>query len=89
MESPSSSVLGAIASPSQAAVIMPKEVIDSATKQGVKEYIGTGPYQLIEWKQDQYIRLQKHAELGAEATQEDVAIWKTFSDMVQMGMWMK
>ncbi|MET3288789.1 UNVERIFIED_CONTAM: peptide/nickel transport system substrate-binding protein [Brevibacillus sp. OAP136] len=62
MKAPNSSVLGAIASPAQPAVIMPKEVIDSATKQGVKEYIGTGPYKLIEWKQDQYIHLQKYAD---------------------------
>jgi peptide/nickel transport system substrate-binding protein len=43
-------------------VIMPKEVIESATAEGVKEYIGTGPYKLQEWKQDQYIHLVKYDE---------------------------
>ncbi|TJX15848.1 ABC transporter substrate-binding protein [Tissierella creatinini] len=39
--------------------IMPKEVIEAASPEGVKEYIGTGPYKLQEWKQDQYIHLVK------------------------------
>lgn len=42
--------------------IMPKEVIESATPEGVKEYIGTGPYKLQEWKQDQYIHLVRNDE---------------------------
>lgn len=37
------------------AAIMPKEVIESAGKKGVKEYIGTGPFKFVDWKQDQYI----------------------------------
>ncbi len=41
-------------------VIMPKEVVEAATPEGVKEYIGTGPYKLQEWKQDQYIHLAKY-----------------------------
>lgn len=39
--------------------IMPKEVIESATAEGVTEYIGTGPYKFEEWKQDQYIHLTR------------------------------
>ncbi|MFM1653427.1 ABC transporter substrate-binding protein [Brevibacillus sp. B_LB10_24] len=39
--------------------IMPKELIESADKKGVKEYVGTGPFQFKEWKQDQYILLAK------------------------------
>ena len=41
-------------------VIMPKAVVEAATPEGVKEYIGTGPYKLSEWKQDQYIHLTKY-----------------------------
>src|SRR5699024_3867590 len=39
--------------------VMPKEVIESAESTGVMEFIGTGPFKLIEWKQDQDIHLTK------------------------------
>lgn len=42
------------------AAIMPKEVVDSATDKGVNEYIGTGPYEFPEWKQDQHVHLTKY-----------------------------
>lgn len=41
------------------AAIMPKEVVESAGPDGVKEYIGTGPFKLVEWKADQYIHVSK------------------------------
>jgi peptide/nickel transport system substrate-binding protein len=59
---PSSAVLPALAYPQQGAVIMPKETIEAAGEEGVKEYIGTGPFQFVEWKQDQYIHLKKFAD---------------------------
>lgn len=43
----------------QIAAIMPKEIAEKATEEGVTEYIGTGPYQFEEWKQDQYIHLTR------------------------------
>ncbi|MEZ5652821.1 MAG: ABC transporter substrate-binding protein [Burkholderiaceae bacterium] len=48
--------------------IMPKEVIDSADKKGVKEYIGTGPFKFVEWKQDQYIHIAKNPDYQALST---------------------
>jgi len=44
----------------QWAAIYPKSSIDSATDAGITEFIGTGPYKLEEWKQDQYILLTKY-----------------------------
>ena len=41
------------------AAIMPKEAIEGATDTGVEEYIGTGPFQFEEWKQDAYVKLSK------------------------------
>ncbi|MED4750559.1 ABC transporter substrate-binding protein [Brevibacillus choshinensis] len=62
LEKPSGTLLTSLAFPQQGAVIMPKEVIDAATEQGVKEYIGTGPFKFVEWKQDQYIHLEKFSD---------------------------
>lgn len=42
------------------AVIMPKEVVDGADETGVKEFIGTGPFKFVEWKQDQYVHVEKN-----------------------------
>ena len=42
--------------------IMPKEIIEEAGPEGVDEYIGTGPFQLEEWKVDQYTHLTKYEE---------------------------
>lgn len=57
---PSTLALDTMASAKQAAAIMPKEIVDEAPPEGVKEYIGTGPYQFVDWKQDQYIHLTKY-----------------------------
>lgn len=51
--------------------IMPKEVADAADPKGLKEFIGTGPFKFVEWKQDQYIRITRNADyrgLGAPAS---------------------
>ena len=43
--------------------IMPKEIIDSADPvTGIEEFIGTGPFKFVEWKQDQYIQLAKNED---------------------------
>lgn len=55
----SSLVLDTMASSKQAAAIMPKEIVESAPAAGVEEYIGTGPFKFVEWKQDQYIHYTK------------------------------
>jgi len=56
---PASDILMILANPSMFAAIYPKEVVDSATEEGISEYIGTGPYKMTEWKQDQYVKLDK------------------------------
>ncbi|MDR1029598.1 MAG: ABC transporter substrate-binding protein [Treponema sp.] len=61
VEYPSSDVLIILATWAQFPGIMPKEIIDALEDgQMVSEYIGTGPYQFGEWKQDQYIRLDRY-----------------------------
>lgn len=53
----SSDIMLVLAGPIQFAAIYPKSVVDTATAEGISEYIGTGPYKLGEWKQDQYVQL--------------------------------
>lgn len=60
VERPSSDVLTILATRAQFPAIMPKEIIESAPAEGVAEYIGTGPYQFKEWRQDQYIHLVRY-----------------------------
>lgn len=62
VEKATSDVLILIASQAQFPAIMPKEVVESATAEGITEYIGTGPYKFVEWKQDQYIHLTRYDE---------------------------
>jgi len=40
-------------------LIMPKEVCEGVPRGKITEYIGTGPYKLVEWKLDQQIKLAK------------------------------
>lgn len=44
----------------QFAAIMPKDIIDEAGEDEVSEYIGTGPYEIVELKQDQYVHLTRN-----------------------------
>lgn len=62
VEKATSDVLILIASQAQFPAIMPKEIVDSAAAEGIQEYIGTGPYKFVEWKQDQYIHLTRYDE---------------------------
>lgn len=59
LKTPSSLTLDTLASSKQSAAIMPKEIIEDAINDGVKDYIGTGPFKFKEWKQDSYIHFVK------------------------------
>ncbi|MEH7123064.1 ABC transporter substrate-binding protein [Bacillus sp. JJ1773] len=63
--------LDTMASAKMAAAIMPKEIVESATTEGVSEYIGTGPYKFVEWKQDQYIHFTKFEEYSPSESKSD------------------
>lgn len=58
-------ILMILASPIQFAAIYPSEVVEAAGADGITEYIGTGPYKVSEWKQDQYVMLEKYEEYQA------------------------
>src|SRR5699024_3248288 len=59
LSKPSALTLDTIATVKHAPAIMPKEIVESADAEGVTEYVGTGPYKLVEWKQDQHIHLER------------------------------
>lgn len=47
------------------AAIMPAEVIEAGDDSGVTEFIGTGPFQFDEWRQDSYVKLSKFDDYQA------------------------
>lgn len=55
-------VLDLLASPSQFAAITTAKIISEIPEEGLSEYVGTGPYQFVEWRQDQYIKLEKYED---------------------------
>lgn len=59
---PYAGALDILAGNVQFAAIYPKSSLDNAGESGITDYIGTGPYKLAEWKQDQYIHLTKFDE---------------------------
>jgi len=65
LKEPSGSLLFALGSPNNGGAIYPKEVVVAAGDGQVKEYIGTGPYRLVEHKPDRYVRLARFKEYSA------------------------
>jgi peptide/nickel transport system substrate-binding protein len=46
--------------PNNGAVIYPKEIAEKYPQLKVAEYVGTGPYRVLEWKPDQYVRMVRY-----------------------------
>lgn len=57
---PASDFLTIIGAHSQYPAIVPAKVIESAGDKNISEYIGTGAYKFVDWKQDQYIQLTRN-----------------------------
>ena len=56
---PQGDLLAQLANPLQFAAIMPASIAENAPAEGVTEYIGTGPYQFVEWNVDRDVRLTR------------------------------
>jgi peptide/nickel transport system substrate-binding protein len=44
----------------QGCAIYPKSVLGASTDTSLAEYIGTGPYRLVEWKPDQHVLMERY-----------------------------
>ncbi len=60
LPAPFSGALDILAGNVQFAAIYPKSSLDTMGESGITEFIGTGPYKLVEWKQDQYIHITRN-----------------------------
>jgi peptide/nickel transport system substrate-binding protein len=58
-------VIDFLASIAQGPVIYPKEVVEEAGKDQIKRFIGTGPYQFVEYLPDRHIRLKRFDKYSA------------------------
>lgn len=71
LKEPSGALLMGLARPNNGAVIYPKEVVDAAGDNPVKEYIGTGPYRFVEHKPDRHVRLARFKDYTARTDAPD------------------
>lgn len=65
LNNPDSGLLTALAIPNQGAIIIPKEIAETAGQEPLNEFIGTGPFKFVDWKPNQYLRLQKFEDYCA------------------------
>lgn len=66
LKTPMVNTLNLLADPIPAAAIYPKEIVERAPDEGTDQIIGTGPYKLKEWKQNQHVILEKFNEYSSE-----------------------
>lgn len=64
---PTSLIMHFLADQSRIAAVMPKEVAESAEATGASEYIGTGPFEFVEWKQDELIKFKKFEDYQSDS----------------------
>lgn len=71
LEKPSLLTLHILADTAPFPAIMPKEIIEESGVEAVKTFVGTGPFELVEWKQDQYVHLKKFNDYSARTEPSD------------------
>ena len=50
---------------STSAVVMPKEILEAAGEGNVEEFIGTGPFEYVEYQPDQHIKLKRFEDYAS------------------------
>ena len=67
----SGALLMGLARPNNGAVIYPKEIVDAAGDNQVKEFIGTGPYRFVEHKPDRHVKVVRFKDYVARTDAPD------------------
>jgi peptide/nickel transport system substrate-binding protein len=67
LAAPSGLVLSALANANQFPAIYPKEVVDAAGDDQIKEFIGTGPFRFVERAPDRYVRMARFDRYAARS----------------------
>src|SRR5256714_7822190 len=67
----SGALLMGLARPNNGAVVYPKEIVDAAGDNQVKEVIGTGPYRFVEHKPDRHVKLVRFKDYAARSDAAD------------------
>jgi peptide/nickel transport system substrate-binding protein len=62
---PYGTILVALANNTQAAVIYPQSVIEEGTLEPNEAHIGTGPYRMVQWQPDAFIRFERFEDYAA------------------------
>jgi peptide/nickel transport system substrate-binding protein len=65
LKQPNGAAIDFLASIAQGPVIYPKDVVEEASKDQIKRFIGTGPYQFVEYLPDRHIRLKRFENYSA------------------------
>ncbi|NLA26841.1 MAG: ABC transporter substrate-binding protein [Firmicutes bacterium] len=60
LNEPIGTVLVYLAIPNGGAAIYPEEIVAGAGAEPLEQFIGTGPYEFVEWEPNQYIKLKKY-----------------------------
>jgi peptide/nickel transport system substrate-binding protein len=71
LKEPSGALFMGLARPNSGAVIYPKEIVDAAGDNPVKEYVGTGPYRFVEHKPDRHVKLARFKDYTARSDAAD------------------
>jgi peptide/nickel transport system substrate-binding protein len=71
LKEPSGAVLMGLARPNNGAVVYPREIVDAAGDNAVKDYVGTGPYRFVEHKPDRHVRLARFKDYVARSEAPD------------------
>lgn len=71
LEKPLSTALVSFSRVHNYPAIMPAEIIEDTDDEGIKEYIGTGPFKFEEWRQDQYLQLTKYEDYQSRSEPSD------------------
>lgn len=70
------------------AVIMPKEIAEASTTPGkLTEVVGTGPYRFVEYKEDQYAKLQRFDDYVARSDEPNYQTGKKLAHLDEIIFW--